>query len=327
MSEERQLVSEMRLLEADEFSHFIEKDMHALRYDSSREKKLPNAYWDLDTNRVHAILNQMKSRMAGIIQRFPDSDRELHHLSSQIDKILHYDRKKATIIGLIGGQGHGKSMLINAIFDLEGISLTGKLGAALTSTIVKFAQYSSTTRSATSPAYIGEIQFLDEKRTGEMIREHVKDYSHCHNDDDDSEDEGALGPQDFKQDEADRKRRDTALEVFETLFGSKEDFLDEWARAASKNEFVRICQIRCKETIYAHNVDDQNVARKDGNTPRELLSKLRPFLVNEKGPQQLWPLVDYVTIRLDHELLRNGAVLIDVPGTVPTTNEFERRFC
>lgn len=314
MSVERPPASEMRLLEEDEFSEYIKDHMSVPKYDSSREAKIPNAYWDLDTERISSILRQMEIRFGQMIQNFPNSDKELHHLLAQLHKIPHYERKKATTIGLIGAQGHGKSMLINALFELEGISLTGKLGGALTCTVVKY-QYSSNSRSSTSLAYNGEIQFLDEKRIGEMIREHVKDYAHYHDDGEDSEDDGAPGVRDFKQDDADRKRRDTAMEVFETLFGSKEDFLEGWAQAESKNDFVRICQIKCKDIIREHKVDDQNVARKDGNTPHDLLLKLKQFLVNEKGLQQLWPLVDYVTVRLDHELLKNGAIVIDVPGT------------
>ncbi|KAF2448958.1 hypothetical protein P171DRAFT_452610 [Karstenula rhodostoma CBS 690.94] len=305
----------MRLLEEDEFSEYIKNHMSIPKYDSKREGKIPNAYWDLDTERISSILRQMEVRLCEIIQRFPDSDKELHHLLAQLHKIPHYERKKPTAIGLIGAQGHGKSMLINALFELDGISLTGKLGGALTSTVVKYAQYSSTPRSANTPAYNGEIQFLDEMRIGEMIREHVKDYAHYHDDGEDSEDDDTLGPRDFKQDDADRKRRDTAMEVFETLFGTKEDFFEECANAESKNEFVRICQIRCKDIIRDHKVDDRYIARKYGNTPSDLLLELKPFLVDEKGPQKLWPLVDYVTIRLDHELLRNGATIIDVPGT------------
>lgn len=302
-----------RLLTADEFSEYFHNNKSIPKYESSQEQKLPHAYWNLDTSRVETLLSNLSKKLSKILEGTAKSDRELHHLLGQLYKIDHYERKQVTTIALVGPQGSGKSMLIQALFEVPGLSLTGKSGSALTSTIIKYAQYSSTSRSASSPKYFAEVQFHNETQIAVMLRELVKHFHHCHNDSDDTEDEPTPGNQSFQQDELDRKYRDTAEEVFITLCDTKKEFLNIWA-SVPKDEFVRICHWRCKELFVEHNVDNRNVTRLHGDTPDELMSKLKPFIANVEGVDKLWPLVDYVTIRFDHELLRNGAIIVDVPG-------------
>lgn len=153
-----------------------------------------------------------------------------------------------------------------------------------------------------------------------MIREYVKDYAHVYDDGEDSDEEGEAGPRGFKNDRDDLRRAETAVEVFETLFGSKEEFLEEWAHL-EREDFVGMCQPKCSIIIQENKVDGKNIARTDGATADELLQKLKPFMVNEKSLPQLWPPVDYVTIRLDHELLRYGAIVIYVPDNDSCSNQ------
>lgn len=89
--------------------------------------------------------------------------------------------------------------------------------------------------------------------------------------------------------------KDTAEDVFVTLFGSKDAFLDNRsATAYSSEEFVKLCQYKSTEVLRKENIDGYNVAMKIGKDQKDLLKKLRPFLTKVKGETCLWPLVDNI---------------------------------
>lgn len=128
MSDGRSQAPDLGLLEEHEFLENIKNIIASPKYDSSCESKIPHACWDLNNPRINAILRRIEERMSEILQKVPDSDKELQHIKTQLHHIAHYDRKKAITIALLGAQGTGKSMLICALFEIAGLSLTGKLG-------------------------------------------------------------------------------------------------------------------------------------------------------------------------------------------------------
>ncbi|KAL1606539.1 hypothetical protein SLS60_003944 [Paraconiothyrium brasiliense] len=87
----------------------------------------------------------------------------------------------------------------------------------------------------------------------------------------------------------------------------------------STKEFIHFCKLKCREAMTECGaLEGQNSCMRSGNDAHELMGKIKHFLADVKGVDCLWPLVDHVIIRFDHELLKYGAVIIDVPGTGDT---------
>ncbi|KAF2126021.1 hypothetical protein P153DRAFT_408019 [Dothidotthia symphoricarpi CBS 119687] len=267
---------------------------------------------DLDKTTIDVLLKKLSDLIINLLTGAPKSDRELQHLLRTASTLSYVLRSPAIKVALLGAQGAGKSLIINALFDLDGLSLTSAEGAACTSSITRYVQAPI---SNGETRYFGEIKFLTAAKREALLKEHARSYYYYHNADDDSDDEDSFPVKPIRQDEIDRSLKDTAEDIFGTLFGSRDSFLESWSAPAFKSgEFVRICQLKCEEALKKENVDTQNISLKIADDQRDLLKQIRPFLTGIKGQSCLWPLVDNVAIRFHHDLLQAGIELFDLPG-------------
>jgi hypothetical protein len=296
------------LLDYEDFQTQASRFKPALKYNADTESKTPHAWWDLGRDTIHANLKDISERVASCIKGKTGLDRELEHVVKTAAMLEQVERTPAVKVALIGAQGAGKSLLINALFDCTGLSLTGAKGFACTSAIVKYAY-------GPGDKFSAEVQFLNAKKREEMVDEHIRSYMDYHNDLDDSDDEDGPRTRSFKQDEIDRKRKKTAEDFFDTIFGSRDEFLTAWSSSpVNTPEFKSLCQLKCKEAMLEQDMNSQGIAMFSKNTPKELLEVIKPFLSNVDGQVCLWPIVDCVTIRLNHSLLQHGVEIIDLPG-------------
>jgi hypothetical protein len=296
------------LLDYEDFQAQAYRFKPALKYNAGTESKIPHAWWDLDRDTIHANLKDISERVASCVKGKTGLDRELEHVVKSAAMLEQVERAPAVKVALIGAQGAGKSLLINALFDCTGLSLTGAKGFACTSAIVKYAY-------GPGDKFSAEVQFLNAKKREEMVDEHIRSYMDYHNDLDDSDDEDGPRTRSFKQDEIDRKRKKTAEDFFDTIFGSRDEFLTAWSSSpVNTPEFKSLCQLKCKEAMLEQDMNSQGIAMFSKNTPKDLLEVIKPFLSNVNGQVCLWAIVDCVTIRLNHPLLQHGVEIIDLPG-------------
>jgi hypothetical protein len=297
------------VLSLDEFQEHLKIIKNLSKYDSATEEKTPHPWWNLDKNTIHALLKGISEPIAACTQGATGLDRELQHVTNTATKLEQVERGAAAKVALIGAQGAGKSLLINALFDCTGLSLTGARGFACTSAIIKYAY-------GPGDKFSAEVQFLNASMREAMIDEHIRSYLDYHNDLEDSDDEGG-GPRtrSLKQDEIDRKRKKTAEDFFDTIFGSRDNFLQAWSSSpVSTGEFKSLCQLKCKEAMHEYDTTSQGITHFSRPSPAELLEVVKPFLSNVNDEVCLWPIVDCVTIRLNHPLLKEGVEIIDLPG-------------
>lgn len=296
------------VLSQDEFLAQTHRFKPVNKYDATKESKNPHPWWDLNKNSIHAGLKDISDRIASVTNGASGLDRELQHVVISATKLESVDRTHTVRVALIGAQGAGKSLLINAIFDCTGLSLTGAKGFACTSSIVKYAY-------GPGEKFSAEVQFLNAKKREEMIDEHIRSYLDYHNDLQDSDDEGGPRTRSFKEDELDRKRKKTAEDFFDTMFGSRDDFMSAWSSSpVNTGEFKSLCELKCKEAMESYDLNSQGVAVFSKSSPTELLVDIKPFLSNVDNEVCLWPIVDCVTIRFNHKLLQQGIEIIDLPG-------------
>ncbi|KAH7374324.1 hypothetical protein BKA66DRAFT_534116 [Pyrenochaeta sp. MPI-SDFR-AT-0127] len=297
------------ILSWNEFQSQAQRCKPAPKYNAADEPKLPHPWWDLDKEAIHMNLKNISERLVSAVNGTTGLDRELQHVMNTAANIEQAERGPPVKVALIGSQGAGKSLLINALFDCTGLSLTGAKGFACTSAIVKYAYGSGDKFSA-------EVQFLNAKKREEMTDEHIRSYLDYHNDLEDSDDEGHPRTRSFNQDEVDRKRKKTAEDFFDTIFGCREEFLSAWSSSpVNTGEFKNLCQVKCKEAMEQHDLNSKGVALFSKTSPKDLLEDIEPFLSNVDNTVCLWPIVDCVTIRFNHPLLQQGLEIIDLPGS------------
>ncbi|KAH7067835.1 hypothetical protein FB567DRAFT_585403 [Paraphoma chrysanthemicola] len=298
------------VLSFDEFQDHLKTIKSVPRYDSTAEEKAPHPWWNLNKPAIHSLLKDISEKVGTCTLGATDLDRELQHVSNTATQLEKVERGTAVKVALIGAQGAGKSLLINALFDCTGLSLTGAKGFACTSAIVKYAY-------GPGDKFSAEVCFLNAKMREQMIDEHIRSYRDYHNDLEDSEDEdGAPRTRSFKQDEIDRKRKKTAEDFFDTIFGCRDDFLSAWSSdPVNTAEFKHLCQVKCTEAMEEFDLTSKDAAHFSKNTPAELLKVVMPFLSNVEDKVCLWPIVDCVTVRINHKLLQEGLEIIDLPGS------------
>ncbi|KAH9866646.1 hypothetical protein J1614_008338 [Plenodomus biglobosus] len=278
------------------------------KYNAATEAKIPHPWWELDKDKIAAHLKDISIRVTSCTKGAAGLDRELQHVVNTARKLEQVERTSTAVVALIGAQGAGKSLFINAILDCTGLSLTGAKGFACTSAIVKYAY-------GPGDKFSAEVKFLNAMKREEMVDEHIRSYVDYHNDINDSDDEDSPRTRTFQEDEIEKKRKKTAEDFFDTLFGSRDGFLTAYSSSpVNTGEFKRLCQLKCTEAMSQIDLDSNGVATFSRSGPKELLEDIKPFLSNVENEVCLWPIVDCVTIRLDHPLLQQGLEIVDLPG-------------
>jgi hypothetical protein len=291
----------------------------APKYNSTNELKIAHAWWAIDKKGIEMRLKECTQLVFEALKDTPKHDIELNHLHGTASRLCPVRRSRPIKVALIGAQGAGKSLLINALFETDGLSLTGADGAACTSSITRYTQYPGGDGDNEEKKYSAEVRFLDAKKIEAMLAEHARCYAYYQNDEEDSGDEAS--PIKSRQtDEIDRRAKDTAEDIFHTIFGSSENFLESWNLADhASGEFASICQLKCNEALSKLNTTSQGVATYIGRDQQDLLRQIKPFLTAVPGTTCLWPLVDSVSIRLGHNILKESIEVIDLPGRLSET--------
>jgi hypothetical protein len=131
------------------------------------------------------------------------------------------DRSLKVKVALLGAQGAGKSLLLNALFDYGGLSLTGADGSTCTISVVKYLYHPGDQKG-----FYAEVRFSNSAKMKVMIKEHAKSY-YGYFDSYDSPEADAGNQKKYLHHEClDLLLKNTAEEFFETLFGSQADFLE-----------------------------------------------------------------------------------------------------
>lgn len=213
------------ILSLEEFPAYLNTQKGLSRYNSRLERRPGHPWYQLDKTRIDGLLKNFAQEVIDHLKDSPADDKELQHLIRTANTLANVLRSPAIKIALVGAQGAGKSLSTNAIFDCDGLSLTGADGSACTSSITRYVDYPQ--RSGVSPQFFAEIKFLDAKKREALLEEHARSYYQYHHADEDSDEEDVAPVKKKKQENTDAmdvRLKDTAEDVFITLFGSREAF-------------------------------------------------------------------------------------------------------
>lgn len=297
------------IITLEQFPAFLSTQKDLTRYNPSLEKKPNHVWYRMDKSAIDESLKDFSQAIIVLLNGSPDDDRELQHLFRTASDLANVERSPAVKVALIGAQGAGKSLSINALFDCDGFSLTGADGSACTSSITRYVHYNGECKFA------AEIKFLDPTKRDALLKEHARNLFHYQHADVESDDEDAPRTWPSGHDETEQRLKDTAEDVFLTLFGCRDQFQESWSASCYKSGmFIKECQLKCEEALYKEG-GASGTAFKLANNQKDLMKQLRHFLTEVKGIPSLWPLVDHITIKFNNELLQSGIEIIDLPGT------------
>lgn len=131
----------MAPIKFEEFPKYLKDHKSIPRYNASEESKSTHLFWSLEKTTITKSLKAISDQVIDVLKGIPENDRELLHVQKTAKHLSTIKRSKPVKVALLGAQGAGKSLLINALFGLDGLSLTGADGAACTSSIIKYAHY------------------------------------------------------------------------------------------------------------------------------------------------------------------------------------------
>ena len=142
----------------------------------------------------------------------------------------------------------------------------------------------------------------------EQLGEHLDDFHAYHG-------HGANEDSPFR--EADRRKADTALRFFCTIWGQRlqqQDILDKDRGAFLCDTLSRAVNLVKKRKPAIH--DDHYCLNLEHHEFSELRKDLTKFVIQKEVDDMTWLLIKHVDVFLDHPLLR-FITLINLPGTYP----------
>lgn len=216
------------ILSPSDFEEWLKENKTQPKYISSTEARDPQKYyWTLDFAQIHQKLKTLSNIIASGMEGAPHDDVEIQHISKMGRALYTVSRSKTFLVALSGHQAAGKSAFLNALLDCPGLCESGAKGYACTNAIVRYFYYCGNSQNP-NEAFLAEVKFLDADRIQEIIQQHAHDYYHFYNWDEEDED-GARTKKSDDHDNENVQAKDTAQDIFQTLFGSNDAFLDAWS--------------------------------------------------------------------------------------------------
>ncbi|KAH7126594.1 hypothetical protein B0J11DRAFT_505324 [Dendryphion nanum] len=254
-----------------------------------------------------------------------DEDRELILLRDALNELKPVPATPPRTVSIVGQQGMGKSLLINALLHRRNLSKTSASGGACTASAIKYIHKPGA--EDLSETYDALIQFMNDESLIEIIVEHAQRYFHFHH-------SSKVDP--VYHDEEERSAK-TAEDFFHMLYKTMlhlqddNDQLSATQVALSKNALDTLTrrlsaeQIECgkltrgsltlaRKRIEDAGADKDRAKHFNDMTVAELLERIETFISQHDTYYSLWPIVDHVEVYMGSTLLSHGVIMVDMPG-------------
>lgn len=199
----------------------------------------------------------------------------------------------------------GKSSLLNALIGQKDDLAPSSQNGACTAAVCCFHYHDSTTASR---KYLARVTFKSKQTIDRELRTFFNEHKSLN-------DDSQLNSQADGEVRAERERLQDTLSLIHGWSGlPRAKILDLGINNAAA-EISRICRNGAKFFNY-QNTSEQVTRQIGANTAKNFLKEVRPYVGNTKKKLEtlLWPLVEIVDIYVDAPVLRNGVVLVDLPG-------------
>jgi hypothetical protein len=278
-------------------------------YDPASETPPDHAWFNIPRTTTDKQVHDAVDMVTDITATARKEDKELVALRKMGRDVRDILLKSSSDVAIVGQQGMGKSLMINALMDRHNLSKTSAKGGACTASAIKYRHKPGVKDREES--YDAEVEFMDDECLHEIASEHVRRYHHFHY-------SNNVDPDCYFEEE---QAAQTALDFFRLVFNSEYDSdakkqLKELLQESNvKNgELLSATLQQAISRIEEANVNADRIIYFKGMGIEGLMKKVEKYIADAPDMPTLWPIVHGVTIRLGSSLARNGVCLIDLPG-------------
>lgn len=278
-------------------------------YNSRNEVRPDHKWYNLDKASVDKQICDIANQVKAQIAHARDGDKEMESFKKFVEDLQKVLLGEYTEAALVGMQGVGKSLLVNALFDRRNLSKTSAGGSACTAVAVRYLHKPEADDH--SDDYDAEVQFMDDQNLEEIVQEHARRYHFYHFELQDDEEHSA----------DDEKAADTALEFFQLVF----DTVNSEANLSRLDKLLSSTAIRdgslatetiqrALERIEQAGADTDRKRTFKNLDEADFIRLIGAYIAPSKDSPPLWPIVQYINLYLGSALARNRVAVIDSPG-------------
>jgi len=285
------------------------KDSRCAKPYNPEDEVPPDLPWyRLDKPSADVQICGIVDQLLGVITNATKEDKELNSLRKAATKVREVAAVKPSDVPMVGQQGVGKSLLINALLDRPNLSKTSASGGACTASAIKYLHRPGT--KDREGVYDAAVQFMNDDDLHEITEEHIRRYNFFHfsgnvdSDFHDEEERAAATAEEFMYHVFDAYNNTEAEERLTKLL----------TRHAIKSGALLSAAINeAHQRFQQAGVDDKRVTsfRKLGID--KLMENIEKYIAPHETLPSLWPIVQDVSIFMGSALTRNGVCVIDLP--------------
>ncbi|KAL4912376.1 hypothetical protein BDW62DRAFT_215060 [Aspergillus aurantiobrunneus] len=260
-------------------------------------------------------LRAVRSHLADLVvsmessQMVLDETTDINDLHKRVKIASRFEYPETRIVGFIGDSGAGKSSLINALLDQEGLARSSGNGDACTTVVTEFRQVDQTHQYP----YTIEADFMNIDEMKELLQELLKSYRIRHT-------RAFSEVSDQQEIERITLLSGRAFMTLKSLFPNEEE-LTEVFLSSEEPRAEEVILTRLEEWALAgldhrpggRDVLHHRIEAQDIYDCRENIDTLTVASV-EPGRPALWPFVKLIRVYLRSRILRTGLVVADLPG-------------
>lgn len=280
-----------------------------------RQEKLPDHRWfKRNKPNVEAQIRDIADQVVDILEFARIDDKELFSIRKAANDVREVAASEGKEVAIVGQQGMGKSLMINALQDRRDLSKTSAKGKACTASAIKYRHKSGA--GDLEEIYDAAVTFMDDTCLDEIIKEHIRRYGHFHF-------SGNVDP--LYQDEEARAAA-TAEDFFDIVFNADNDntakaeleslmTTSEIQSGALLSATMKMAHERIAET----EAGEDRCVRFENKEIGPLLRSVENYMAQQEDLPALWAIVQEVIISLGSALSREGVCVIDLPGKIDQT--------
>ncbi|RFU26950.1 hypothetical protein B7463_g9389, partial [Scytalidium lignicola] len=228
-----------------------------------------------------------------------NEESHLHQILALADELRSYQSPVEFTIGIIGDSGVGKSSLINSLLDAK-LAKTGGTGSACTTVATEYRKK----RESDSALYTIEIECMNSDEIEDLLRQSVIDYRRYHVQERESE------TTDHTQEEQLQIKAKVAWDTLKAAFEDRDGCTEILFQNPNvSTDELQDQVLRWKEDIVWPAGFNAQMTVLEAEEAENCVNQIDQFL-----RQRIWPFIKLVQIYLDAVVLRNGVVLVDLPG-------------
>ena len=266
-------------------------------------------WYKLDKASADDQICGIANQLLGVMTNARKEDEELNSLRKAATEAREVATMKPRDVAMVGQQGVGKSLLINALLDRPNLSKTSASGGACTASAIKYLHRPGTKDG--EGIYDAAIQFMNDDDLREITEEHIRRYSFFH----------FSGNVDSNFHDEEERAAATAKEFLYHIFDAYNDTnAEERLTKLLTSHAIKSGTLLSESINETHQrfkqagVDEKRVRIFRKLEIDKLMAKIEQYIAPHETLPSLWPIVQHVSIFIGSALTRNGICVVDLPG-------------